>query len=112
MTGHHIKLTGLLVTVINVHGIVKRQVVSGDAASDHGGMGREHGGDRELLVLKVQKSRTGLPLVELCDNLVGCAQIEVSETFYHSSRRVAEQEIFLVIPVAGDGIHLEALPVL
>ena len=112
VAGDHVELAGLLVSVVEIHRIVQRQVVAGDAASHNSGVGREHGRDRKLLVLEVKQSGSGLPLVELCHNLVGGTQVEVPETLNDLTGGVAEQEVFLVVPVSGDGIDLETLPVL
>ena len=112
MAGHHIELAGLLVAVVKVHRIVQRQVVAGDAAPHHGRVGSEHSSHRQLLVLKVKESGAGLPLVELRHDLVRGAQIEVPEALYDLSGSVTEQEVLLVVPVSGDGIDLEAFPVL
>ena len=112
VTGDHVELAGLLVSVVKIHRIVQRQVVAGDAASHNSGVGRENGRDRKLLVLQIKQSGSGLPLVELCHNLVGGTQVEVPETLNDLTGGVAEQEVFLVVPVSGDGIDLETLPVL
>ena len=112
VTGDHVELAGFLVSVVKVHGVVQGQVVAGDAASDDRGMGSEHCSYRELLVLEVKQSGSGLPLVELRHNLVGGTQVEVPETLNDLTGGVAEQEVFLVVPVSGDGIDLETLPVL
>ncbi len=54
VAGDDVELAGLLVSVVEIHRIVQRQVVAGDAASHNSGVGREHGRDRKLLVLEVK----------------------------------------------------------
>ena len=61
-------------------------------------------------MFQVEKAGTRLPLVELGDHLFGITEIEVVETLDHTPGGIAEQGRFLVVPVAGNGVHPEVPP--
>ena len=109
--GRHAESGGHLVAVIGLHLVIQGEIVAGDAAAHHGRMGRERRGHGDLAALEVQQARGRLPLVELGDHLVGRTQVLLVETLDDPPGHVTEQDVFLVVPVAGDGVHAVLLPV-
>ena len=112
MTGNNAELPRFLVGVIDFHRIVKRQVVSSKAAAHHGSVRCEDSSHRNLRILKIKEAGTSLPLMELSHDFISRRQIEIVETLNHMAGSVTEKHILLVVPVSGDGIHSEPLPVL
>ena len=98
--------------VIAVQLAVKRQPVAGNAPSQHGGVGREHGGDLRLVFLEVEKPRTGHPFVKMGKHPFLRKNMVFVETLNHLARTVAEQDGFDIIPLPGNGVELVIAPVL
>ncbi len=105
MPGDHTELPCLFIPVVQIHRIIERQVVSGQASTDHGSMGRQDSGDRKFCFLQIEQTRAGLPFVELCHDLVGSHQIKFVEALDRPAGCITEKDVLLVVPVAGDRVH-------
>ena len=107
-----IELTRFLVSVIRLHAVVQRQIVSGKATSHHCSMCSEHGSYRQSALFQVQDSGSGLPLMELSHNFFGSGKIEAVIAFDNLTGHISEKYRFLIIPVTGNGVYSEFFPVL
>ena len=107
---HHVEAARRVVGVIAFHVVVERQVVSGDAAPQHGGMGGEHTSDLRHVHLQVEQAGAGHPLVELRHHAVAGVDVEVGETLNHLSGGVAEERRLDVIPLSVDRVEVIHFP--
>ena len=108
--GRHIEAASHLLAVVLRDIVIERQVVAGQAAAHHGGMGGKDRSHGKRGSLQVQDTGPGLPLMELRHHLLSSLEVVVVEALYHPSRGNAEHGGFFVIPIARDGIHAVHLP--
>ena len=111
VTGYDIEFPCLGISVVAVERIIERQVVAGDAAPDYSRMGRKDRRNRKPGTLNIKKSCSSHPLVELRHDLVGRIEVVLVEALYDLSGGVAEERRLPVVPVSGEGIHAETLPI-
>ena len=110
MEGGDIEPPGHPVPVKGRHVVIQMQVVARQAAAHDGGVGGEHGRHRDPGTLDLQQAGARLPLMELGDRLVRRGQVVVVETLDDLPGDITEHGRFLVVPVAGQGIHPESIP--
>ena len=108
--GRHVEAAGHLVSVILLYIIIEGKVVAGEASSHHRGVGGEDRGHGHIGLFQLKHTGAGLPLVELGHHLFSSLEIVVAEALYHAAGQDTEHGRFLIVPVAGEGIHSEVFP--
>ena len=66
-----IELSRLFFSVVRLHGVIQRKIVSGKATAHDSRVGRKYRCYRKFLIFQIQDTCTCLPFMELRNNLVG-----------------------------------------
>ena len=107
---YYVELAGHILAVVVCKVLVQRQSVSCNGTAYCCCVGSESRCDVRSVLLQVEDTCSGHPLVELGEDSVVCREVEVAETFDDLAGGVSEQGWFYVVPLTRQRVELVVFP--
>ena len=108
--GLHVQFISHLIAVVGKEIVIERFAVTGNAASDGGGVRREDGGDGRDMFVDIQCAETRHPLMSLIDDALVLVEEAMVEALHHTACGIGEHRSLIVVAIGVEGIHLEVVP--
>lgn len=104
---HHVVITGLLVRITVVKGLIEGHIVAGETTAYHCCVSGEYGPDMRSGTLEIKYAGPRHPLMEMCHHAVVGLEVEIDKALYNLAGSISEKGRLYKVPLSCKGIEFE-----